>query len=214
MQLSKKNYLERLSPNSIELRKCVAIEQALSKNIPSLAKTKKVYGDKFTKYYLGLWIINFNRLLNSDNKLTDQQIELLIDEILGEYYMLNAIDLRLIFKKARKEKLFNRLDPLIVMSWFDNYFNDRCSIAESMSNSESHYNKHHNSIADLIPDEMVNKLAEKFKPVTDKAILMDRYFSDNKIDTPTTKEIEDAVSWVDTQTKNATEGVIARSCEP
>lgn len=68
--------------------------------------------------------------------MTSDQIKIISEDVLLDYYQLTIADINLIFQRAKKEKLYNRLDPFIVLEWFDSYFNERCEAGARASEGE------------------------------------------------------------------------------
>lgn len=97
----------------------------------TLATIRRDVGLEFVQNYIALWLLDYNALVNSANKLTDEQIERLGEDLYSEYYYLNAADINLIFKRAAKSELYNRLDYFVVMKWFSDYATERAGIAEN-----------------------------------------------------------------------------------
>ena len=68
--------------------------------------------------------------------MTSEQIKIISEDVIQDYFQLTIADINIIFQRAKKEKLYNRLDPFIVLEWFDNYFNERCEAGARASEGE------------------------------------------------------------------------------
>lgn len=111
----------------------------LVEGMPTIAKAKKAYGERFVLAYVTMWIIKLNELLNVKRQLTEVQIDQCAEMILSQYYTITVADINLIVKTALiggYGKLYDSLSIDKILSWFDNYNSERQRIAGEMSRQE------------------------------------------------------------------------------
>lgn len=104
--------------------------------MPSIVAIKKNFGEDFVQAYIEGWVVNIREFINVGKKMTDEQTQETAMLIVDEYYNLNLADINLIFKNAklgRYGKYYDRLDGQIILSWFEEHFNNRCKIAADES---------------------------------------------------------------------------------
>jgi len=112
----------------------------LKSDMPTIATIKKTYGEDFIQAYIEGWIVNLREFINIGNKMTNEQTSETAMLIVDEYYNLNLADINFIFKNAKIGKygqIYGRLDGQIILTWFDEHFNKRCSTAAENSIQES-----------------------------------------------------------------------------
>lgn len=113
--------------------------QVFNSGLPSIALIKKQYGPDFTEAYIAIWITNMVDYVNVGKKMGEQQILETAMLILDEYWMLTLADINLVFQRAKKGhygELYDRLDGIVILSWFKKYFDERCETAENVSMRE------------------------------------------------------------------------------
>lgn len=116
------------------------IEKSLKSNLPTISLIKKEFGSDFIQAYIEGWIVNIREFVNVGKKMTDIQTQETASIIVREYYNLNISDINLIFRNAKLGlygKIYDRLDGMIILDWFEQFFNKRCSIAAEQSIQES-----------------------------------------------------------------------------
>jgi hypothetical protein len=119
-----------------QLRKVSTVPAALESGTPSIAKINRKFGEDFTQAYIEGWIVHLREFLNIGKKMTDQQTQETAMMILDEYYNLTIADINIIFKRAklgRWGQIYDRIDGQIILSWFDQYFRERCKAAQEKS---------------------------------------------------------------------------------
>lgn len=108
---------------------------------PTLSFLKKNQGEKFMEALLMSWFVNLNLILNLKRPLTDEAIELCSSTILKEHYTLKISDLAFLFKRiysGHYGEFYESLSVPKVLSFFNDYFEERCNEAEKESLSK-HY---------------------------------------------------------------------------
>lgn len=144
--------------------------------MPSIVSIKKHFGDDFIQAYIEGWIINIREFINVGKKMTDEQTQETAMMIVDEYYNLNLADINFIFKNAKLGKYgkyYDRLDGQIILSWFDEHFNNRCKTAADASILEAENFKddpfqrtsYAGKIDSIFNQIRVNNEKEKFKNI-------------------------------------------------
>lgn len=126
------NYVEKYSIlNSIKLFKKVDCPlKAYQSKTESLAQINKDMGENTTLAFIKMWLINLNEYINANRKLKPVQIEEISMYILNDYYYLKISDLYLCFTNIKKGKygsLYESIDGVKILSYFEEYSNDRMS---------------------------------------------------------------------------------------
>jgi hypothetical protein len=111
--------------------------------MPSLAMVRKQFGEDFIQAYIEGWIVNLREFLNIGRKMTDVQTQETATLIVDQFYGITLADVNLIFKKVKLGhfgQVYDRLDGQIILSWFSDYYEKRCSAfaEKSMQESEKH----------------------------------------------------------------------------
>lgn len=106
---------------------------AIKTEAVSLAKLKKTYSADWIRAYIAGWILNMNDFLNVSRPMNDVQIEETAFLIVQKYYYLNVADITLIFTRAKTGefgKLYESIDGVKILTWFESYANERATMAE------------------------------------------------------------------------------------
>lgn len=120
---------------------------------PSLAVLRRDFGDTKIEAIIKLHLIDLCENVNLTRSLRDAQIENIAREIVSEYYNLTIADVHVIFRKAKTGEygdFFGSLDMPKVMTWFREYFSDRCALAAQESINNQVYDKDGN----MTPERM------------------------------------------------------------
>jgi hypothetical protein len=115
-------------------------EDVFKSGLPTIASIRKHYGYDFTQAYLEVWIVNLREFINVGKKMNDYQTRETASLILDTYPYLSLADINLLFKNAklgRFGKQYDRLDGQVILSWFDQYFDERCECAAEQSVREA-----------------------------------------------------------------------------
>jgi len=105
------------------------------------------YREKSKDFAIGLvmgWLVYLNDILNLNKPMTEDQIELCAIEIVETYYALRMSDLTFLFRKiisGAYGEFYESLTISKVLSFFRNYFEERCTYAELQSQ------RHHKDFA-------------------------------------------------------------------
>jgi hypothetical protein len=145
--------------------KLKTIQDVFKSDTPSLAKIGKENGHEFLSNFIKLWILYLNETLDLRRPLSESQIEMIAQMIISDYSNLKIVDITFIFKNAISGKYGEFYESLTIpkiLSWFSDYFEERCSIAEMISAQE------HVSFSNPLVVKWDNKVVEElFKDVSE-----------------------------------------------
>lgn len=116
--------------------KVTTIEKAMNANSPTIGMMHREKGEQFTKSMLMIWIVYLNNLMDLKNPMSEEQTELCAQSILDEFYGLKFSDLTLLFKNiisGQYGKFYERISISDLLSFFRQYFDDRCELAATQS---------------------------------------------------------------------------------
>ncbi|EKT4545556.1 hypothetical protein AAIP58_000076 [Flavobacterium psychrophilum] len=108
----------------------------MNSNAPSISTFTREKGRAFTEGLVMGWLMYLNGILNLNKPMTEDQIEMCATEIVNDYGSLKISDMTLIFKRimtGQYGEFFESISTAKVISWFRDYFNERCDIAEDES---------------------------------------------------------------------------------
>lgn len=138
---SKKELLIVYSPKNClkHSGKVKTVEMAITMNAPTIGTFQREKGRNFTEGLLMGWLVYLNDILNLNKPMTEDQIEMCAIEIVNEYYALKVSDLTLLFKRiisGSYGEFYESLSIPKVLSFFREYFEERCNLGESLSQAE------------------------------------------------------------------------------
>ena len=119
--------------------KLKTIEYAMNADAPTLGTFKREQGKEFTEGLVMLWLVHLNSILNLNKPMSDEQIEMCAIDIVNEFYALKVSDLAFLFKRIYSGvygEFYESLSIPKVMTFFRDYFNERCDVAENKSISD------------------------------------------------------------------------------
>lgn len=164
--------LQELEPDNLNISlravRTVSDALALANNrelCPSIAVLRRDYGSEAIADIIMLYLADLRDNVNLKRPLTDNQINNIAYEVVNDYYNLTIADVHLIVKRAKRGEygeLFESLDMPKVMSWFRDYFADRCMFAAQISQNNRVYDKDGN----MTPERMAKRferLEKQFK---------------------------------------------------
>ena len=135
---------------------------ALSSNAPTLASIRREYSEDFQIAYVSVWIVNLNDFVNALRKMSPEQIEETATIIVQEYPYLNLADINLVFRKIKKGEfgqLFAEIDGMKVLSWFEQYAQERMRTAADISMSQAdHFKQDLPRVSDMVA---INKIKNR-----------------------------------------------------
>lgn len=130
--------------------KVTSIDKAINAEAPTIATFKREKSREFTLNLIMMWLVYLNAMLNLNKPMSEEQIEMCAEEIINEFYALKISDLTLLFKRiiaGSYGEFFESISTAKLLSYFRDYFNERCEFAEKESQ------RNHN---DLKSDETFN----------------------------------------------------------
>lgn len=117
-------------------KKINEVSEAIETKTPSLATINKKFGEDFTQAYIEGWIVNLREFLNVGKKMNDLQTQETAVLIMQQYHAVTIADINLIFKRAKLGQwgqIYDRLDGQVILSWFEQYFRQRCNACADKS---------------------------------------------------------------------------------
>lgn len=120
---------------------------------PSLARLRASYGTEKIEAVIKLHLIDLQNNVNLKRPLRPVQIDNIAREVVASFYSLTIADIHVIFRKAKigeYGEFYESLDMPKVMSWFREYFDNRCELGASQSINSQFYDKGDN----MTPERM------------------------------------------------------------
>jgi hypothetical protein len=114
-------------------RKLTSISVAMNTTAPTLAAIHREKGKEFAIGLTMAWLVYLNDILNLNKPMTEDQIELCAIEVIDTYGSLKMSDLTYLFRKiinGQFGEFYESLTVQKVLTFFRQYFNDRCDLAE------------------------------------------------------------------------------------
>ena len=109
-----------------------------SPNLADIQRFIPKHGDVVVLTILIHALNELKNLVNVGKNLTNAQISYLANRIMSSYWMLKPEEVKFVLYRAvEREKLFDRLDPNIVLSWFADYDTERTEAAMRLSDQEA-----------------------------------------------------------------------------
>lgn len=125
-------------------RDALAIAETSQDKYPSLAVLRRDYGNEKIEAIIKLHLIDLCENVNLKRPLRGAQVDNIAREIVATYYALTIADVHVIFRKAKTGEygeFYDSLDMPKVMSWFREYFNNRCELGADLSENNNVYDK-------------------------------------------------------------------------
>lgn len=120
--------------------KLPTIREAMLAEAPTLAAFTRAKGKDFTTGLVMGWLVYLNDILNLNKPMTEDQVELCALEIVDAHYTLKMSDLTYLFRRiisGTYGEFYESLTVAKVLSFFRDYFEQRCNIAEE--NTQRHH---------------------------------------------------------------------------
>jgi hypothetical protein len=105
----------------------------MNADAPTLGTFKREQGKEFTEGLVMAWLMHLNNILNLNKPMSDEQIEICAIDVVNEFYALKVSDLAFLFKRIYSGaygEFYESLSIPKMMSFFRDYFNERCDFAE------------------------------------------------------------------------------------
>lgn len=119
-----------------QLRSVCSMEMAIKENMPTLGSIRKLYGEEKAHEYIMSWIFFLDKFLGLKHEGDEFRLKETAWLILYDYYNLTIADIYLIIRKAMKSefgKYYDRLSGATILSWFREYFEERCNLCEMLT---------------------------------------------------------------------------------
>ncbi|KAF2518373.1 hypothetical protein E0W68_09625 [Flavobacterium salilacus subsp. salilacus] len=116
--------------------KLSTVAQAMNAPAPTLGSIQRDKNPAFANALVMGWLVYLNDILNLNKPMTEEQIELCAQEVNNTYYSLKMSDLTYLFKKiisGQYGEFYESLTIAKVLSFFRDYFEERCQVAEEES---------------------------------------------------------------------------------
>jgi hypothetical protein len=115
------------------------IEEVFQSHVPTLAYIRAKAGEAAARAAITIIVKQYTQLFSVSEPMEEIQIAITSDLILEDFYYMQLDDLVVCFRnaiKGRYGKIYNRIDPSIVIAWLKQYANDRANIADDISYKE------------------------------------------------------------------------------
>lgn len=137
-----REFLETYNPKSLAVafRDVKSPLAAIDSGGSNLWKLRKAHGDVKVAALIKLYMLELNNLLNLKRSLTEEMIDAIAEELLASFSMLNMADVHLVFRRAKTGhygELYENVNMPKVLTWFTDYFEERCSAAAQRSVEEA-----------------------------------------------------------------------------
>lgn len=111
------------------------IEKSLQAKTPSLSLIKKHNGEQLLTAFIELHLASLASMINVTRQLNEHQIKEIARLVVQKYWALTISDLNILFDRVKMGhfKIFETLSVHVVLSWFSDYFEERCLVAENNS---------------------------------------------------------------------------------
>ncbi len=139
---TKKAFLEIYNPKQLakDFAQVKHPLQCIDSGGDNLFALRRNFGNNKVLALIKLYLIELNELLNLKRSLTEAMIDAIADELIASFSMLNMADVHLVFRRAKTGyygELYESLNMPKVLSWFADYFEERCSAAAERSVNEA-----------------------------------------------------------------------------
>lgn len=132
--------LWNIGETKLRLRKVSYILDSIELNTPSVGLISRIYGEKRTKAYIKLWVVDLVNATNVKRKPTTDQIDMIAQFVVSDFRNLTLSDIYLVLKNVSLGKygeLYENIDTIKLMGWFSAYSEER-SQAFIMKNESDH----------------------------------------------------------------------------
>lgn len=118
----------------------LTVESALKSDLIKLSELKTIYKENTPFYFIESWLLQLNIFVNTENKLSGEQIKELARYVYDEVYMLNIAEFTLLFKRIKNGHygvFYNRIDATQIVAWCRLYRAERTRFYIPLVNSEN-----------------------------------------------------------------------------
>ena len=137
----------------------------IPKEIHTVGQLAKQIGNDAVAAYLEVIIFDFIKFVNPVRSMTALQIKQTAELIMEVHSVLKVPEVAYIFKLAKQSyfgAIYEGIDGMKIMGWFDKYFQDRLDSAELFSEKQHRQNKLEKSTM-VLPQEVVKMAYEKME---------------------------------------------------
>lgn len=130
------------------------IVEFLDSKCPSIALAKKYIGEETLKLEITAHMVTFIDYIGVKNSFTLNHIEILVQDIIDKYFTLKVSEVVFVLNQARTGyygELYNNVNPVKIMTWFDAYYNNRLDVSEKRNMNKWSGQKQNESKESLIP---------------------------------------------------------------
>ena len=113
--------------------KLTNLSAAMNTTAPTLAAINREKGKDFAIGLTMGWLVYLNDILNLNKPMTEDQIDLCATEVIETYGSLKMSDITYLFRKiinGQYGEFYESLTVQKVLTFFRQYYDDRCSLAE------------------------------------------------------------------------------------
>jgi len=117
----------------LHAHKLTNLSAAMNTTAPTLAAINRENGKEFSAALVMGWLVYLNDMLNLNKPMTEDQIEHCATEVINLYGSLKMSDVTYLFRKiisGQYGEFYESLTVQKVLTFFRDYFDDRCSLAE------------------------------------------------------------------------------------
>ena len=143
-------------------------------NTPSLAYiAKKMNNPLLAVTIVKLHLLEMNDFVNATRKMSDAQIEQTAELILSEFPTFKIADIVFTFKEAKMGRfgpLYEGLDGMKILKWFEQIMTERCDAGENQSLNE--HGQFRKEIIEMVGNERKDAVPE-FKELLHNAKVME-----------------------------------------
>ena len=109
----------------------LTIKSAYESDLITLSELANIYSSSTPFHFIESWLLQLNIFVNTENKLSGEQIKELARYMYDEIYMLNMAELTLLFKRIKNGhygQFYNRIDSTQLVSWCRMYRWERSKV--------------------------------------------------------------------------------------
>lgn len=123
--------------------KTSSVSSMVAAQTPTLAKIKNEASETDAKALLYIAVCEVCNFFNVGKNMNDTQVAVTVDLILESFWHLKLEEIKYCFRRAMmREKLFDRLDGNIIISWLREYDDERTEEAMRLSEQEESAERH------------------------------------------------------------------------
>ena len=162
----------KFSPKNMrkEFRDVTTMQKAVECDKNSISVYRKQSSSEFIEGMIELYLHDLNASINVHEKLNENQIEEIAQEIATFYFHMSLVEIHFVIKEAKRGK-YGRINYALnmpeVLSWFDKYAEQRCEYFMQRKTSEEIENKQ-NAESQIFPKEIIPTMVDAIKSMGEK----------------------------------------------